>query len=119
MSSFLKGAPYDIEFPVIYCTGDFNSDSLDERLKEIFPDENSLFSQEEPILLEGEEPIVRKSWTILFRAVNERNINSTDPEFSKIRLFLNEAENELKIVPFCPYPIPDDILNLLSILFSR
>lgn len=117
MSSFLKGAPYDLEFPVIYCTGDFNSDSLDERLKEIFPDENSLFSQEEPILLEGEEPIVRKSWTILFRAVNERNINSTDPEFSKIRLFLNEAKNELKIVPFCPYPIPDDILNRLASFF--
>lgn len=119
MSAFLRGAPYDLEFPVIYCRGNFNSRSIGTAIETLFPDKDNVFFQEEPILLDNTEPVTRKSWTIIFRAVNERNINSTDPEFSKIRIFLNEAETELRIVPFNPYPMPDDTLNRLASFFPE
>ncbi|WP_106831539.1 hypothetical protein [Parabacteroides pacaensis] len=119
MSAFLRGAPYDLEFPVIYCTGDFNSKRIGTVIETLFPDRDNVFFQEEPILLHDAELAIRKSWTIIFRAVNERNINSTDPEFSKIRIFLNETETELRIVPFNPYPLPDDLFNRLASFFPE
>ena len=110
MSAFLKGGPYDLEFPIIYHPGEFDENKIQTALEENFP-EAQIYSLDEPVLLENGENATRKSWTILFYPINKRNAQSTDPEFSKIRFFLNETRNELRIVPFSPYPLTTDALS--------
>ena len=110
MSAFLKGGPYDLEFPIIYHPGEFDENKIQTALEENFP-EAQIYSLNEPVLLENGENATRKSWTILFYPINKRNAQSTDPEFSKIRFFLNETRNELRIVPFSPYPLTTDALS--------
>lgn len=110
MSAFLRGGPYDLEFPVIYYSGTFNENIINTALTDNFP-EAQIYSLEEPVLLDNKENAFRKSWTILFYPINKRNAQTTDPEFSKIRIFLNETRNELRIVPFSPYPLTKDILE--------
>ena len=38
MSAFLKGGPYDLEFPIIYHPGEFDENKIQTALEENFPD---------------------------------------------------------------------------------
>lgn len=118
MSAFLQGGPYDLEFPIIYHSGEFDKDKIQYALEKKFP-EAQIYSLDEPILLENGEKATRKSWTILFYPINKRNAQSTDPEFSKIRIFLNETQKELRIVPFSPYPLTADVLKKFDLFLPN
>lgn len=59
MSAFLKGGPYDLEFPIIYHPGEFDENKIQTALEENFP-EAQIYSLDEPVLLENGENATRK-----------------------------------------------------------
>lgn len=112
ISSFKSlGKPYDIEHPVIYIDGDFSDTEL---LKVKLETITNLVS--ENLMVENDNGVFLNSYSILISG-DEIQDTKTNPEFAKIRIYLNRDYNRLTIVPISPFVISNDRLN--SSLFAR
>ncbi|MCD7936329.1 MAG: hypothetical protein LUG98_05675 [Tannerellaceae bacterium] len=102
MSAFLRGGPYDIEFPLVTVEGKFEVQEIDKLLNEIVqtynaekpetsPEIELPYKIVHPVLLK-DKSIQNYVWTIVFEAINKREVRGPlHPEFSKIRFFLNKS----------------------------
>lgn len=130
MSAFLTEGPYDIEFPIITwnlpeedtANGVDVVSKIDKALKKFVENiglpENAIYSNVyDTVLISGANPVKNKSvaWTILVQPMNERNNRLTEPEFSKLRFFLNADKTMLKVVSFSPFPITKDVIRNFSL----
>ncbi|MDR2620994.1 MAG: hypothetical protein LBC48_00240, partial [Dysgonamonadaceae bacterium] len=124
MAAILREGPYDIEFPTITWESEreIDPEQIEEELNQfvagiITEGKSSIYSNIYDTILfrddDEEFPIKHKcfAWTVLIYPMNERNHRATEPEFCKLRFFLNPERTKLKIVAYSPYPVTTDMIN--------
>lgn len=100
------GKPYDLEFPILYLTGDFsNCESFKETLELVCKDIG------DSKLITNGTPNYPDRYTILVRGLNARTPEA-GAEFSKIRIYVRDDYKQIAITPISPCIISNE--DLLS-----
>lgn len=105
----LLGKPFDLEHPILTVTGDFtNTDELETVLEKIA---STLKGKVIPLNTQvstADGVIESKSWTVTFNRDSHTNQSIAQPEFKKVRVYLNQNRDKLSIAAMQPIVLSDD-----------